>query len=292
MLHLQSHQMKIPVTVVVFACLAMMQPQPLAQAGVSSKVAKETIEFLVSKFGREVATEGTENLAKRITHAITRHGDDAAVAIRKVGPRALKAIDDAGPHANDAIRLMGRHGDDALKVVGNPKRMQCYSKYGDEAGDALVRHGDICLPVIEAQGKQAAAAMASLSTQNARRMAMMHLDGKLTKMGRSNEVLAVVARYGDAALEFIWKHKVTLAGSAALAAFLSDPQKFIQPSFEAADFSPLTGNEGSSLIATAMRYALWAFGIATTMAVLPLAMMLIKWLRFGFRLVLNPAKTN
>jgi hypothetical protein len=282
MLHFQNRFTTILVALVALSSVGLTQS--LAQAGASSALAKETLELLVSKFSREAAAEGTENLLKRVTQAISQHGDDAAVVIRKVGPRALQIIDDAGAHAGDAIRLMQRHGDDALKVVSNPTRMRCYLTYGDEAGDALIRHGDICLPVIEAQGKHAAAALASLSTQNARRMAMMHLDGHFAKTGRGQELLAVVARYGDSAMEFVWKHKVTLAGSAALAAFLSDPQKFLSPSFENAGFPPLPGNEGTGFIATTTRYLLWAIGIAVAIAALPLVMMLVRWLRFGFKM--------
>lgn len=43
----------------------------------------------------------------------------------------------------------------------------------------------------------------------------------------SPELLGVIARHGDPAMEFIWKHKATLAGGAALTAFLTNPEPFI-----------------------------------------------------------------
>jgi hypothetical protein len=41
------------------------------------------------------------------------------------------------------------------------------------------------------------------------------------RSGRAGELLDVLARHGDRALEFVWKHRAVLAGGAALAAFLA-----------------------------------------------------------------------
>ena len=40
-------------------------------------------------------------------------------------------------------------------------------------------------------------------------------------------MLGVVGRYGDRAMDFIWRNKLTLAGGTALAAFVANPEPFL-----------------------------------------------------------------
>ena len=56
---------------------------------------------------------------------------------------------------------------------------------------------------------------------------MMAEGGEIAALGRTPEVMGVIARYGDPAMEFIWRHKGALAVSTALTAFLANPQPFI-----------------------------------------------------------------
>ena len=39
--------------------------------------------------------------------------------------------------------------------------------------------------------------------------------------------MSVIEKYGDRGMAFVWRNKVPLASTAALAAFLADPQPFI-----------------------------------------------------------------
>ena len=56
---------------------------------------------------------------------------------------------------------------------------------------------------------------------------MMADDAALAKIGRTDEVLAVVSKYGDRAMDFIWKNKGSLTVATVLTAFLANPQPFI-----------------------------------------------------------------
>ena len=76
-------------------------------------------------------------------------------------------------------------------------------------------------------GKSAAGAFRSVSSQNGRRLAMMGLDGDLPRIGRTPELLDAVAKYGDPAMEFVWKHKGALQAAAALTAFLDSPEPYL-----------------------------------------------------------------
>ncbi len=55
----------------------------------------------------------------------------------------------------------------------------------------------------------------------------MLADGELARIGRTPEVLEVVARYGDRACKFVWENKGSLMVGTALVAWLHDPEAFI-----------------------------------------------------------------
>jgi hypothetical protein len=196
-------------------------------AGVTSKAAREAAEYLLSKFGREVAEQGVETLGRKIEVLAVKHGDEAISAIRRVGPTALRVIEESGEHGSEAVRLMARQGDDALWVVTKKNRMAIFIKHGDEAADALIRHGEIAEPLIISMGKSAAVALRAISSRNGRRLAIMAEDGAFSGIGRTPELLDVIGRHGDRAMDFIWRNKGSLAVAAALAAFLADPEPFL-----------------------------------------------------------------
>lgn len=75
-------------------------------------------------------------------------------------------------------------------------------------------------------GAPAARALAVVDPRNGRRLAML-LDGELAAAGRHPEVLGVVAKHGDRAVNFLWENKGTIAAGAALTAFLADPEPFL-----------------------------------------------------------------
>lgn len=196
-----------------------------AHAGLGSRAAGELAEFLTKKFGKEVAAEGAERLAGRLVQAAARHGDDLVTAVRKVGPKAIGLADEAGENAPGVLRLLTRYGDDAARVFSRPKGMALVSRFGDEAAAVLVRHKGVAEPVLEQLGRPSIQALSALEPQSGRRLAMMA--GDLATGSRTPELLGVIARYGDRAMDFVWKHKATLAGTAALAAFLSNPEPYL-----------------------------------------------------------------
>jgi hypothetical protein len=66
-----------------------------------------------------------------------------------------------------------------------------------------------------------------VGAQSGRRLAIMAEGGELAALGRTPEVMGVIARIGDPAMEFIWRNKGALAVGTALTAFLANPQPFI-----------------------------------------------------------------
>jgi len=211
-----------------------------ALAGVRSQAAREAAEFVMRKFGREAAEQGVEKLSQKIESLAVQHGDEVFEAVRKVGPGALPLLAEAGEHAPQAARLMGRLGDEAVWVVKDQQRMSLFAKYGDDAAEAMIKHKEIAQPLIQTFDSPAAKALNALDGRNARRLAIMADDGELARLGRTDQLLGTVSRFGNRGMDFIWRNKGALAVTAALTAFLADPEPFIHGT---KDLAAIVGQE-------------------------------------------------
>ena len=197
-----------------------------AAAQGKARAATEAAEFLFGRYGAK-AGRSVPELAGRIENIAVKHGDEAILAIRKGGPTACGLVEAAGPDGAKAVRVLAVHGEQgATRVLSQPRAMKQFLTYGDEAAAVLVRHPGVAEPLVERGGLQAVKALGAVDARNGRRLAML-MDGELAQVGRHPEVLGVVGRYGDRAANFIWENKATLAGAAALAAFLADPEPFL-----------------------------------------------------------------
>jgi hypothetical protein len=212
-------------TLLATVCLLALTAAP-AQAGIG-KAAQEAAEFVLQRFGMKAVREGGEVFAGRIASAVSKHGDDVLAAVRKIGPKALTLADEAGENAPRLMRLLASHGDDAARVFARPQAMTLLSRYGDDVAEVLIRHNGIAEPLLASLGAPAVKAMGSLGPQAGRRLAMLSTGGELAAIGRTPELLGVVDQHGDKAMEFIWKHKAVLAGTAALTAFLVNPEPYL-----------------------------------------------------------------
>jgi hypothetical protein len=195
----------------------------VAQGGAAREAAEQALRLL----GRASLREGEEALTRRLERLAVKHGDDVFRAAMKVGPEAIRLIESAGAHGEVVAKLLGRYGDRAVWVVGKPTRLALISRHGEQAALALVRHRTLAEPFTEGFGAAAARALARVSSRNARRMAILLADGTLKQIGRTKEVLGVIGRFGDPAMEFVWRHKGALAVGTVLGAFLADPEPFL-----------------------------------------------------------------
>jgi hypothetical protein len=200
-----------------------------------AKLASELMEFLSRRFGKEVAEEGTEVLTRKVESFLIKYGDDGAEALRKVGPRSIQLLDNAANEGTQSARWLAKYGDEAVWVVGDKGRRTLAAKIGDEAAEAMIKHGEIAEPVLGLAGKSAANALRVVSEQNGRRIAMMAEQGELAKIGRPTELLDVIGKFGDKGMDFVWKNKGTLMLGTGLAAFLVDPEPFIAGTRDLAD---------------------------------------------------------
>jgi hypothetical protein len=196
---------------------------------------REMVEFVFRKFAPELAGESVESLSGKLGAVVAKYGDEGFKAINNVGPSAFRLIEEAGENGLKSVRLMAKFGDQAVWVVGNKGRLAIFVKYGDDAAEAMIKHGEIAEPLIGKFGESAALALKSLSSQNARRMAMLSEGGELAAIGRTDDLLQVVGKYGDTAMDFVWKNKGPLATATVLTVFLANPQPFIDGSRDLAE---------------------------------------------------------
>jgi hypothetical protein len=221
-----------PLILTLAALAAWALAAPPVAADAKSKAAQEVAEFVLRKFGKEAVKDGAQALARRIEKAALAHGSDVVYqAVKRVGPRGLHLIEEAGTHSKQVARLLASHGEHgAVFVASKPRAMQLVLKHGEEeVAAALVKTRGVALPAVESLGKPAVRAFQAIGTpRNARRLAMMAAEGgELAQIGRTPELLAVIEKYGDKAMRFIWKHKGALAVTATLTAFLVEPEPFL-----------------------------------------------------------------
>ena len=213
---------------IALAFAVLLSGSHLAQAGPVSAGARETAQWIVKKFGPGRVGKTVDEIALATARTIEKHGDEALPLLRATGHAGFDALESAGKQAPDVVKLFARRGDEAVWVISQPKKLTIFLKHGDNAADALLKHPGIADDLIERFGGKALAPLQRLEKTGAQQMAMAAKEGLFEKTPRSAELLDVVAKYGDKAMEFIWKNKGALTVAASLAAFLHDPEPFIQ----------------------------------------------------------------
>jgi hypothetical protein len=217
--------MRSPLISLVLCMVFVFPGFSLAQG--KSTLIRESVEFVLKKFGKEATDLGANSLTQQVEKLAIKHGDDGITAFRNFGPRCIRIVEEAGEFGTESVKLMAQHGNDALWVVAKKNRLAIFVKYGDDAAVSMMKHKEIVEPLLNSYGKSAASALKAVKPQNSRRIAMMSQDGELAKIGRTNELLEVVGKYGDRAMDFIWENKGALAVGATLTAFLLNPEPFL-----------------------------------------------------------------
>lgn len=238
-----------------WGALAVLPSSAFAQ---KASAAREAAEYVIKRFSREAAEESVESLTPKIARLCAKHGDEAVAAVKNVGPRAFRLVEEAGEHGTEAIKLMVRYGDDAAWVISRPGRLAIFIKHGDDAAEAMIKHKDIVIPLLERYRGAAAQAFKAVDGQSARRLVMMEDAGELARIGRTDDVLTIVSRYGDKAADFVWRNKGALATGAALTAFLNDPRPFLEGT---RDLAKVAGDVAREPLREAARSTNWTLVI-------------------------------
>ena len=189
--------------------------------------AREIAESIFEKFGRGAAEQTVEQVSEKVARALALHGDDVKPFLRNSGHDGLKALEAAGNKAPEVIKLYRRKGNEAIWIISEPRRLTIFLKHGDSAADALIKHPGLAENLIDRYGSNAAGALTSVSRQNAQRLVRVADDGLLDASKRSSELLPMIRKYGDPAMDFVWKNKGALAVLSVLGTFLADPQAYL-----------------------------------------------------------------
>jgi hypothetical protein len=212
---------------VAIGLIAALDWSSPARADLKTKAFRSAAQVVACRSGKEVAQEGAVNIAARIEALAARHGEEVLVAVDKVGPAAIPVLEQAGGHAPLAAKLLAKYSEQGVALICRPRSLALVARFGDEAAQAMLKHPGIAEPLLEAYGRPAIKALQSLSGRQGRSLTRLWEQGGLRAIGRTDELLTVIGRYGDQALEFVWRHKGTLTVAAVLAAFLADPEPFI-----------------------------------------------------------------
>lgn len=226
---MKCHVLIQPFATLLVICWHLLGPQLLWADG-KTKAIQETAEWVLQRFGGQAARSSTSTLVSQLERYVARHGDDFLDAIRKVGPRAFQVVDDAGAaYASRAVGIMSRHGErGVVSIVSRPQALKLATRLGEGAETALLKHPGIAEGVLEKFGMPAARAMETLGAQGGRQLAILHQTGELAKLGWCDELLTLIGRFGEKAMQFVWDHKGTLMISGVMAAFLANPVPFIE----------------------------------------------------------------
>lgn len=252
-----------------------------AKAGVGAKAVSETVEYVTKTFAKETAETGLEAMTKKIEVFGTKFGDEGLEAVRKLGPNVMTVADEAGANGATAIRAMMRFGDDGVVwIAKRPEGLQLASKYGDDAAEVLVKHKEIAEPLVREGGEAAVRALKHVDAQNARLLARMAADPAVAPLTRNPQLLDVIAKYGDNAVQYIWRNKGKLTVAATLAAFLADPKPFIDG---VSDLSQAAVKPMADAAAEGVRSS-WSFMFALVAAAVAAVVGWQVYLRYKLRL--------
>ena len=261
----------------LLAATVLLAVSGAVRADAKSKAIQEVAEEVMARFGSK-AGKSLPALAEKIEGYVGRYGEDALVAIRRVGPDAFALVDEAGVNGPRAVKVLATYGEEgATNILRRPKAMSQFARFGDDAGAVLVKHPAVAESLIERGGPSGVKALEAVTTRNGRRVAMV-MEGDLGKVPRSTELLDVIAKYGDRAAEFVWENKGALAVGTALAAFIANPEPFLNGTTQLAKVAGETA--AKPLAEGAARGANWTVVILAVLAVV-VGMVLLLAVKFG-----------
>ena len=196
-------------------------------AGVSATAIRELIELVSKKFGKEMSEDAIQSLPRGVEQAVRVGGDEAVQAIQKLGPKAIHLIDQSGAEAALTARLLAKYGDDATDLVSRSGPLNLVKSLGDDAVETFVKHGMPAESVLSVGGVAASKAANQLSSRHGRQLIMLANEESTKQLVRSEALMGTVAKLGDKGMDFVWKNKGSLLAIGAIAAFVADPEPFL-----------------------------------------------------------------
>lgn len=185
-----------------------------AQSAAAKRAAREVVEA----FGRETI----EAAEPRVVRLVEAYGEEAAGVLRKVGPKGVVALEKFGA---PGLKILARWGDDGLRLlaVEGEAAVAAMARYGEGAVEIMVRHPGVGRDLLAQFGGQVL--RTDLRTESM--VTLGRLSDPIRNSGRAAEIFGVIEKFGDRACDFLWRNKGTIFAGAVLAAFLRDPQPYL-----------------------------------------------------------------
>lgn len=147
-----------------------------AQGGLLTTTARETFELIARKAAKETTEAAAERTAARL---LKECGDTAACSLVK------------------------KYGDDAARILCKPERVQLFDSLGDDAAEALIKHGSMAERLLlKSPEKETAQFLALADKQTVRQTEILMRQ------------YAPTAQESSKVLRFITKHPKIVAASA------------------------------------------------------------------------------
>ena len=191
--------------------------------GAATRVLRETGEVIFERITGKTAREIGETAARYSA----KYGDEAAPFLRRTGHVGAEALEYAGKDSPKLLRLFRKNPEMAVWLASRRQNLSMFLRYGEDAAKAMYKHPGIAERFIGKYSDDAVVALNKVSRRGAQRMGILESDGVFSATPESRKLLGVVREYGDAGLDFIWRHKGVLAGGVLLAAFVHDPKPYI-----------------------------------------------------------------
>ena len=132
----------------------------------------------------------------------------------------------AGPARGDLVGTAAREVAERLGRGLRGAAARRAARHVDDAARAVAPHLNVGMTLVPL-ARSSSRATAALAPRNARRLAILAEDGTLARSGRWGELVAVIERHGDRAMDFIWRNKGALAVATVLGTFLAEPEAFL-----------------------------------------------------------------
>ncbi|MCC7192658.1 MAG: hypothetical protein IT444_07745 [Phycisphaeraceae bacterium] len=232
------------VAVVAVILLGIICRPVLAQGSAVKVAARELIEAIIEKGGKEAAEDivrfGGEGAVREVLEKAVREGGEslaerAVLIARSQGVDALRVIDRAPARWVSVLEEIPK---DALRPAilaarREPELMtRLVTTYGKEAAEVAARHPGIGTKLVDQLGKDGIELGMRLSDDQAMILARHSDDiAKLVPTQRS-EILAKISRSPRAVLEFLEHHPKVLATAAGVGVVLAVKDQVLGPAGE------------------------------------------------------------
>jgi hypothetical protein len=225
--------------IVVLMSLLTSVPACFGQAAAARTAAKELIEAILEKGGREAAQElaemGGEKAVREVLEKAAREGGEAlagraAQLGRAQGFAALRVIEHSpGRWVNVLEQVSPDLVKPAIRAAQREPQLltKLVTTYGKEAVEVAARHPGVGARLVDQLGRDGIELGLKLGTDDAIILARYAVDvAKLAPAPRA-EVLAKIAKSPAAVLKFLESHPRVLATAAGVATVLAVKDQFL-----------------------------------------------------------------